>query len=98
MLDRNASRDSIVDTPVRSAGLNGSSIPFSADEIENRIEDSATSTLELASVDPMSNDLSKSKHLLPDATGASPTTIPIAATVTRAAFLVTNWLVGEGER
>jgi hypothetical protein len=98
MLDRNASRASIPDTPDRPTGLNGSSIPFGADEIENRIERGATSTPELVAIDPTSNDLSMPDTLSSDITGAMAERIPIADPVTRAAFLVTNWLVGEGER
>jgi hypothetical protein len=98
MLSRNVSRDSIADTPVRSTGLNGSSIPFGGDDIEHPIEDGAAATPELVAVDSMTNELSITEDFTPDITSASPATSPIAGTVARAAFLVTHWLVGEGER
>jgi hypothetical protein len=74
-----------------------SSVPF-GDEIGYQTGDDSSSIQDLVGVDQSTEDQSVSEEPLPDSNNASPTAIQVTAAVTKAAFLVTNWLVGEGER
>jgi hypothetical protein len=98
MLDSPVPRGPIAGAPDRLTGPIGGLIPFGGDETENRNEVGNSSVSDLLGDDQATSDLTISEDLLSDITDASPTEIPITAAVTPAAFLVTNWLVGEGER
>jgi hypothetical protein len=94
MLDRDVSRASIVDTPDDATELIGDSESYGSGYIENGTEDSVTLIPELVWAD-QARDMPDSENPLADATDTS--AMPITNAVTKAAFLVTNWLVGQGE-
>jgi hypothetical protein len=53
---------------------------------------------DLVGIDKMTEDQSISEGQFRDVADASATISPVTTAATKAAFLVTNWLVGEGER
>jgi hypothetical protein len=97
MLDRDVSRISIADTPDSATELVEDSEPYRGGYIENGAEDSALLIPELVVADQAARDMSDSGSSLSDATDTSSSAMPITDAVTKAAFLVTNWLVGQGE-
>jgi len=97
MFAGDSSRVSIADAPDESAELIGGSELFGVNNIENGAGNSASSTPELVLVDQAMRDPSTSEDRLSDAIDTSASVIPITEAVTKAAFLVANWLVGQGE-
>ena len=61
-------------------------------------DDDASFVPDVMGIDHMTGDQSISENQFLDVDEASATISPITTAVTKAAFLVTNWLVGEGER
>jgi hypothetical protein len=61
-------------------------------------DDDTSFVPDLVGIDQMTGDQSISEGQFSDVADASATISPITHAVSKAAFLVTNWLVGEGER
>jgi hypothetical protein len=77
-------------------GLIESSGPRSGFDVQSQIDDDTSSVLEHTGIEP-TEDLSRYVDLLPDVADVSRQVLEITVAVTGAAFLVTHWLVGEGE-
>jgi hypothetical protein len=76
--------------------MSESLIPF-GDEFES-LGDDALFAPDLVGIDRAASDGSVSQVQFPAVDDSSHQIIPIAETARRVAFLVTDWLVGEGER